>query len=212
MSRQQADKAVQDLASDDPARCLAGAETLRALAPCGVFASAGLSPEQGLAVLRAALRSDWPSSSNSPMDEGWCQRLLCCLSSVPHAHYLPMLLEQIDSLHGWTKWQALILLSEMPQREAAEFWIPRYRVLLAAGKGSPPPLAGLRAKEGLHADLVLPALLEFALTAQRTADRGRPNSPPIRDVASAIPSLCKNSRTSFPPPNTLNVSWPSSRV
>lgn len=171
MSRLQADKAVQDLASDDPARRLAGAEALWALAPYGVLMNIGLTPEQGLAVLRAALRSDWPSPTAS-WEDPWCQRLLCCLCSVPHPQYLPILLEHIDLLDGWIKWQALMLLSNMPQREAAECWIPRYRALLAAGKGSPPPLAGLWAKEGLHADLVLPALLEFASTAQRTSDDG----------------------------------------
>lgn len=65
-----------------------------------------------------------------------------------------------------------MLLSDMPQREAAEFWIPRYRALLSEGKGSPPPLSGLWANEGLHADLVLPALLEFASTALRTSVDG----------------------------------------
>lgn len=83
-----------------------------------------------------------------------------------------MLLEKIDALSGWTKWQALRLLSDLPQREAAEFWIPRYRALLSEGKGSPPPFAGLWANEGLHADLVLPALLEFASTALHTSDEG----------------------------------------
>lgn len=144
---------------------------LWALAPYDVLADTGLTTDQGLAVLRAAFRSDWPSPAAS-WEDPWCQRVLCCLSSVPHPQYLPILLNHIDSLDGKLKWQALMLLSDMPQREAAEFWIPRYRALLSEGKGSPPPFSGLWANEGLHADLVLPALLEFASTARRTSDCG----------------------------------------
>ena len=140
-------------------RCL---EQLNELTAYGRLMRIGLSESEVVALVRAAGES-WPTVE----DEDAVRRLLLCACSSPHAACLPELLALYPRLerNEWAQWQGLLLLSFMPQREAAEQWVRWYRELWQAGRGSPPPL-DYWPRAGLHADVILPALLEFADTSR----------------------------------------------
>ena len=189
MSRELVSDIVRRLQDPDLSVRLKAVEDLDELPPYGRLMQIGMPPDEGLAVMRAAC-APWPRPDEER--QSIPQRLMLALCSVPHPSYLPLLLEHYPRFEGdETKWQALMLLSHMPQREAAESWVRWYRERWASGRGTPPPFSDW-ARLGLHADVVLPALLEFADTddawlSERLYDevlryvRGGENSAAVRD-------------------------------
>ena len=161
VTREEVARIVKHVCWGSWASRLRSLEQLNDLTPYGRLMRIGLAEAECVALVRAA-GDRWPASDfDDPR-----QRLLLCACQSPHASCFPEILKVYPRLpdRSWTRWQALRLLSAMPQREAAEQWVRWYRVEWRAGRGSPPPL-DFWPKAGLHAEVLLPALLEFADTS-----------------------------------------------
>src|SRR5687767_5190605 len=125
VSRKDVSKLVRSLESKKVAQRVAAVEALYALGPYGRLMRIGMSAKDGLTVLRGAFRADWPKTDDW---DSATRNLLLSLCQVPHKQYLPLILKHYPRLRSdEEQWQALMLLANMPQREAAEAWIKWYR-------------------------------------------------------------------------------------
>lgn len=167
------------------------AEELTGLTTYGWLAEIGMAVDDGMAVLRAATQMDWPEPEDEWTDPLPAQ-LLGALSLVPHAEYTPLLLDHYPKLDANCRWQALQLLAHMPQQEAAEAWVRWYRDIRHTSTRTVPPF-GNWARDGMHAEVVLPALIEFAETSDtRLSDEIYHHITKYLERGARSPALAEN--------------------
>lgn len=143
---------ITQLKSADPEKRKAALEKLEARA------KPGLAKDDGLTALHAA------TGSFPPLQYEWqdaAAELVNAAATAPYAEYVPIVGANFAAYNTKTKTRALALLARLPDRVAAETYVALVKAHARSGALSGLP-KGTYADEPRHAEVLFPALLDFA--------------------------------------------------
>lgn len=142
---------VGGLRSADPGEREEAAKAL------GELAKRGLSPDEGHYALRAAAEP-FPARRWDFQDSAW--DLLVAVVAKPRPEYVPLVVELFPRYHPKVRQQALRLLAELDEREAAVAYMDLLRRHAKSGE-VPELIVGPLSRRPRHPEIFFPELLDY---------------------------------------------------